>query len=50
MDGNSIEHNITNQIGIIGEKIELSYYEKTEAPYVISYIHPGNKLAALVGF
>ncbi len=50
MDGNSVDQNITNQIGIIGEKIELSYFEITEAPQVISYIHPGNKLAALVGF
>ncbi|MFC2119963.1 translation elongation factor Ts [Bacteroidota bacterium] len=50
MDGHTIEQNITNKIGVIGEKIELAYYEKIDAAYVISYIHPGNKLATLVGF
>lgn len=49
IDGHSVEQNITNQIGRIGEKIELSYYEKIDAPYVISYVHPGNKLATIVG-
>lgn len=46
--GSKIEDEVTNQTGIIGEKIELSYYQKLESPYVISYIHPGNKLATLV--
>ncbi len=46
----SINEKITELIGIIGEKIELSYYDKVEAPMVISYIHQGNKLATLVAF
>jgi elongation factor Ts len=37
-------------MGIIGEKLELAFYEKVEAPYVQAYIHPGNKLASLAGF
>lgn len=37
-------------LGIIGEKLELSYYEKIEAAHVQAYIHPGNRLATLVGF
>ena len=41
---------ITEQIGIIGEKLDLAYYEKLEAAYLQPYIHPGNKLASLVGF
>ncbi len=49
LGGHSVEQNITNQIGIIGEKLELSYFEKIDAPYVISYVHPGNKLATIVG-
>jgi len=49
MDGHSVDQNIINQVGIIGEKIELSYFEKIDAPYVISYVHPGNKLATIVG-
>lgn len=46
----SIADLIVEQIGVIGEKIELAYYERIEAAQVISYIHPGNKLATLVGF
>lgn len=41
---------VTEYMGIIGEKLELAYYEKVEAPYVQAYIHPGNKLASLAGF
>jgi len=37
-------------LGIIGEKLDLSYYEKIEAAHVQAYIHPGNKLATVVGF
>lgn len=37
-------------LGIIGEKLELSYYEKIEAAHVQAYIHSGNRLATLVGF
>jgi len=50
MDGKSIEELVTEQIGIIGEKIELSFYEMIEAESLTPYIHPGNKLATLVGF
>ena len=49
-EGNTIKEKITEQIGVIGEKIELSFYDKLEAETVIAYIHPGNKLASLVGF
>ena len=45
-----LAENIIEQIGIIGEKIELAYFDKIEAAQVIAYIHPGNKLATLVGF
>ncbi len=46
----TIEAQVTEQTGVIGEKIELSYYGKIDAGSVASYIHPGNKLATLVGF
>jgi elongation factor Ts len=49
IDGRSIGERITEQIGIIGEKLELSFYEKINAAQVVPYIHPGNKLATLVG-
>ncbi|HOP57897.1 MAG TPA: translation elongation factor Ts [Bacteroidales bacterium] len=50
MDGGRIDEKVVEYMGIIGEKLELSYYEKIEAEYVQPYIHPGNKLATLVGF
>ncbi len=50
LNGRTIEAQVTEQTGIIGEKIELSYYSKINAETVIGYIHPGNKLATLVGF
>ena len=46
----TVEQIITEQIGIIGEKIDISDYAKIEAEEVIAYIHQGNKLATLVGF
>lgn len=49
MDGRTIGQHVTEQTGIIGEKLDLSYYGKVEAELVVPYIHPGNKLATLVG-
>jgi len=50
LNGRLIEAQVTEQTGVIGEKIELSYYNKINAETVVGYIHPGNKLATLVGF
>ncbi len=50
LDGRTIEAQVTEQTGVIGEKIELSYFAKINAETVVGYIHPGNKLATLVGF
>jgi elongation factor Ts len=50
MDGRSVEAQVTEQTGIIGEKLELSAYETVQAEDTIAYIHPGNKLATIVGF
>jgi elongation factor Ts len=50
LDGTKIADKIVEYIGVIGEKLELSYFEKIEAAHVQAYIHPGNRLATLVGF
>jgi elongation factor Ts len=50
LDGGKVGEKITEYVGIIGEKVDLSYYEKIEAAHVQAYIHPGSKLATLVGF
>jgi len=47
-DGMTIEEKLTEQTGVIGEKIEIGAYKTLEAPFLGSYIH-GNKIAALVG-
>lgn len=49
VDGMKIEEKLTEQTGVIGEKLEIGAYETLEAPFVASYIHAGNKLATLVG-
>ncbi len=38
------------QVGKIGEKIDIGYYSLINADQVASYIHPGNRLAVAVGF
>ncbi|MBI2269828.1 MAG: elongation factor Ts [Bacteroidetes bacterium] len=49
-NGLTIADKIIEQVGKIGEKIELSRYDVVEAANVSAYIHPGNKLATVVGF
>jgi len=49
VNGRNVTDLVTEQIGIIGEKLELPYYDKVEAEKVVAYIHPGNKLATLAG-
>jgi len=50
MEGGTVGGKIIELVGIIGEKLDLSYFEKIEAAHVQAYIHPGNRLATLVGF
>ncbi|MBP1667962.1 MAG: tsf [Bacteroidetes bacterium] len=49
LEGRKVGDQVLEQVGIIGEKIDLSYYNKIEASQVVAYIHPGNMLATLVG-
>lgn len=45
----NVRDEITTLVGKIGEKIEAQY-EQIEAPFVVAYNHPGNRLATIVGF
>lgn len=45
----SIADKITEEVGKIGEKIELSEFETVNADQAIAYNHPGNKTATIVG-
>lgn len=46
----SISDKFIEQIGKIGEKIDLSYFQSISSEQVVAYNHPGNKLACLVAF
>lgn len=48
-NGMTVSEKLTEQTGVIGEKIEIGAFEELEAPFVGSYIHAGNKIAALTG-
>ncbi len=50
MQHGTVSELITDRIGATGEKMELGYYEYITAPSVVAYIHPGNKLATIIGF
>ncbi|TVZ25805.1 elongation factor Ts [Gillisia sp. Hel_I_86] len=48
-NGISVQDKLTEQTGVIGEKIEIGGYRTMEAPFVGSYIHAGNRIAVLTG-
>lgn len=50
IDGRSIADLVTDRMGVTGEKMEIGVYETITAPSVVAYVHPGNKLATIVGF
>ena len=45
----TIGDKIVEYVGKIGEKIELSVFEKIASETVVAYNHPGNKTASIVG-
>lgn len=45
----TIGEKVTEQVGVIGEKIELAEYEKLAADQVVYYIHMGNRAGVIVG-
>ena len=49
LDGRTISERVTEQVGIIGEKLNLSYYGTIKSAQVVAYIHPGNRLSTLIG-
>ena len=46
--GITVAEKLIEQTGVIGEKIEISSFERLEGAFVGSYIHAGNKIATLV--
>jgi len=47
--GMTVAEKLIEQTGVIGEKLEITAFERVEAPFVSFYIHAGNKIATLVG-
>ena len=45
----TVNEKLTEQTGVIGEKIEIGSFKFLEANYIGSYIHAGNKIASIVG-
>ena len=48
-DGLTVLEKVTEQIGVINEKLELSAYESVQDTQVAEYIHMGNRAGVLVG-
>jgi|SRR6188768_38338 len=48
-DNITIGEKVSEQVGVIGEKIELADYQRIEAPQVVSYIHMGYKAGVILG-
>jgi len=44
----TVGEKLTEQTGVIGEKIEIGSFEKLNGAFVGSYIHAGNRIATLV--
>ncbi|MCL6523530.1 MAG: translation elongation factor Ts [Thermoflavifilum sp.] len=49
MEGEALQNKILDQMAKIGEKIELSRFERIDAPAVVAYTHAGNRVGVLVG-
>jgi elongation factor Ts len=50
IDNRPISDHLTDLIGKIGEKVELSHFHFISAPATHFYNHAGNRLATIVGF
>ncbi len=50
LNGLMVSERILEQVGKIGEKLEISTYEVINAVKVVAYNHPGNRVATIVGF
>ena len=49
-EGITVEEMVTEKSGQTGEKVELAYYGRIEAPYCIAYVHFNKKLGTILGF
>ncbi|MDG1330779.1 MAG: translation elongation factor Ts [Crocinitomicaceae bacterium] len=45
----TVAEKITEHVGVVGEKLDLSAFDVVNADSVVAYNHPGNQIATLVG-
>tara|TARA_B110000211_G_C14062473_1_gene546202 strand:+ start:1186 stop:2010 length:825 start_codon:yes stop_codon:yes gene_type:complete len=48
INGLTIADKVIEQTGVIGEKLEISYFEVVEGETVYGYNHPGNRIATII--
>ena len=48
--GITVEEMATEKSGQTGEKVEVAYYARIEAPYCVAYVHFNKKLGSILGF
>ena len=49
VNGAKVSDLINDKLAAIGEKIDITRFERVEGPYVASYIHGANRIGVLVG-
>ena len=49
-EGHTVEEMVTEKSGQTGEKIELAFYARIEAPFCAAYVHFNKKLGTILGF
>lgn len=50
LNGTTVEATLTDAMGRIGEKLEVSKYERISGDAVVTYIHPGARIGVAVAF
>jgi elongation factor Ts len=50
LGNHTVEETLVDQMGKIGEKIDVVDFQNVKADKVVVYNHPGNKLTSMIGF
>lgn len=50
VNGITVAEGVNEKVAVIGEKIDLTFFDRVDAAEVIAYPHPGNKVACILGF
>ncbi len=50
LNGSTVEGTLTDAMGRIGEKLQISSYEQIAGDAVVTYLHPGSRIGVAVAF